>query len=283
MKMSMRIVAFLLMMLVSNLGYGLDFLGILDAGKDALGASENFVKRKMRLEEGEEEEKRLRKLMKPGIELQISEFTGLQPTNIKIDSISMIDIKGLTNHSIQKGKEAGGFDSDDTSSFIRKAEVDFEVDLKLDCLFVFTLKETTANRIKIKACQMIFEPGWSDVPKVDSDSIEELMKPGIELQVSQFTGLQPTGIEVTSVSATDLKGLAIFSVQELSKIEWLNTSADDDPTFTKTAIVDFENNLKLGCLFRFVHREQTLSRIKIAGCKMIFEPIGSDVPEVSEQ
>ncbi len=281
--MNIRTVVFLLALLVSNFSYSFDFSGILDAGKGILDTSTVFVKRVVNLEEDDEEtENRLRELMKPGVELQISQFTGLQPTNIEIDSISMTDFKGLTSHGIQRGQEATEFTSDDTSSRTRRAYVDFEIDLKLDCWFVFTLNERTANRIKIKGCKMVFEPDWSDVPKVDKDSIEEHMKPGIELQISQFTGLQPTSIEVTSVSATDMKGLATLGIQRLSELEWLDTSANDDSTDIKTAIVDFESGLKLGCLFMFILREHTPNRIKIRSCKMVFEPSGSDVPEVDE-
>ena len=281
MNINIRTVVFLLAFLASNFSYALDFSGVLDVGKDALKAGTGVVKRVVRLEEDEETENRLRELMKPGVELQILQLTGLQPTNIEIDSISMTDFKGLTSHGIQRSQDATEFTSDDTSSFTRRADVDFEIDLKLDCWFVFTLNERTANRIKIKACKTVFKPDWSDVPKVDKDSTEELMKSGVELQISQFTGLQPTGIEITSISATDMEGLAIFGIQKLSELEWFDTSANDDPTDIKTAIVDFETDLKLSCLFMFIHREQTPNRIKIKGCKMVFEPRGSDVPEVN--
>ncbi len=267
-------------MLVSNFSYGLDFSSVLDAGKGVLDASGDFVKRKVGLEEEEEVENRLRELLKPGVELQISELTGLQPTNIKIDSVPMTDIKGLTTHGIQMGTKGMDITPDSKSSSTRKAEVDFEIDLKLDCLFVFTLKEKTANRMQIKDCKMVFEPDWSDVPKVDKNAIEELMKPGVELQISQFTGLQPTGIEITDVPVTDLQGLTSLGIQKA--VEWADTADDSDDTSTKRANVDFETGLKLSCLFKFVLYDQTSNQIKIKSCQIAFEPSWFDVPEVDE-
>ena len=89
MNMKMRTVVFLLVFLVSNFSYALDSLVSFDT---------DFVKKFIK--SGEEDS--LHELMKPGVELQVSEFTGLQPTDIKIMPISALDFEGLTNIGIQK-------------------------------------------------------------------------------------------------------------------------------------------------------------------------------------
>ena len=61
---------------------------------------------------------------------------------------------------------------DSGSAFTKRAEVDFENDLKLDCLFEFVLKQT-ANQIRIQNCEMIFEEEWSPIPKIDEVSSSE--------------------------------------------------------------------------------------------------------------